>query len=379
MAPVLSGNTGIPNPNGLAICWVVTIDRQQERSGGDGSGIDKFTVSYSKPSTMNIPLFKKWHAEGLITDTSLRRAETSEDRGLFSLFVELRFLLYLGVLLLTGGLGILVYKNIDTIGHQAVLAFIALVTAGCFAYCFRKKEPFRWVKVEAPNSFFDYVLLLGCLSLLIFLGYLQYQYDVFGDRYGLATFIPMVILFATAYTFDHLGVLSLAITNLAAWAGIALTPLTILKAGNWSDPRLIYTGMLLGAILLVWARLSWQRGYKAHFELTYTNFGLHLFFIAALTGLFTFDNIYLFWFAGLTLIGWFCFRQAMRRRSFYFVLVVLAYMYIGLSYVVIEGLDHISRRLDGFMISLYYFIFSAIGMGLLLVYLNRQLRSDDRL
>jgi len=328
---------------------------------------------------MNIPLFKKWHAEGLIPDISLQRAETFESRGLFSLFLELRFLLYLGVLLLTGGLGILVYKHIDTIGHQAVLAFIGLVTAGCFAYCFRKKAPLRRVKVEAPNSLFDYVLLLGCLSLLIFLGYLQYQYDVFGDRYGMATFIPMVILFASAYYFDHLGVLSLAITNLAAWAGIALTPLTILKAGNWSDPRLIYTGILLGAVLLAWARLSWQRGYKAHFELTYTNFGLHLFFIAALTGLFTFDDIYLWWFAVQSVIGWFCFRQAMRRRSFYFVLAVLAYLYIGLSYVVIEGLIHMSGRIDVFAIGLYYFIFSAVGMTLLLVFLNRRLRSDDRL
>src|SRR4051794_26373409 len=119
---------------------------------------------------MDRTLFSKWHAKGLITDESLRQVEDMEARSLFSLFWELRLLLYLGVLLLTGGLGMLVYKNIDSIGHQAVLAFIALVTAGCFYYCFRKKLPFSWNKVEAPNSFFDYILLLGCLSLLIFLG-----------------------------------------------------------------------------------------------------------------------------------------------------------------------------------------------------------------
>ena len=77
---------------------------------------------------MRISLFKKLHVEGLITDTALEQAEAMESRRLFSLYWELRLLLYLGVLLLTGGLGILVYKHIDTIGHQAVLAFIALVT-----------------------------------------------------------------------------------------------------------------------------------------------------------------------------------------------------------------------------------------------------------
>src|ERR1700753_2211695 len=98
---------------------------------------------------MRIELFRKLRAEGLIGEGSLERAEALESRRLFSLFWELRFLLYLGVLLLTGGLGILVYKNIDTIGHQAVLAFIAVVTVACFFYCFRKNPPFAWEKIRA--------------------------------------------------------------------------------------------------------------------------------------------------------------------------------------------------------------------------------------
>ncbi|HEY6900798.1 MAG TPA: DUF2157 domain-containing protein, partial [Puia sp.] len=152
---------------------------------------------------MHTQTFKTLHAEGLLSESSLKRVEAHKTTSLFSLFPELRLLLYLGVILLTGGLGILVYKNIDTIGHQAVLAFIALVTIGSFFYCLRKKPPFSRDQVTSPNAWFDYILLLGCLSLLIFLGYLQYAYNVFGDNYGLATFIPMVILFVAAYYFDH--------------------------------------------------------------------------------------------------------------------------------------------------------------------------------
>ncbi|MHA4808979.1 DUF2157 domain-containing protein [Flavitalea flava] len=327
---------------------------------------------------MDIPLFKKLHAEGHISDQQLQQVEDLEGRRLFSLYWELRLLLYLGVLLFTGGLGMLVYKNIDTISHQAVLAFIALVTAGCFYYCFRKKAPFGWEKMEQGNPFYDYILLLGCLSLLIFLGYLQYEYAVFGEHYGMATFIPMIILIFAAYYFDHLGVLSLAITNLAAWAGIAITPLSILKEGNFADHRLISTGLLLGAVLLAAGRLSLARRLKPHFEMTYTNFGLHLFFIAALAGLFTYDSIYLLWFLALGAVAWFFYTQAMERRSFYFILVLFFYAYIALSYVVVEFLSMMpSRDLSPIILGLIYFILSAMGTGIVLVRLNRQLKSQD--
>jgi len=325
---------------------------------------------------MHRSTFEKLHAEGLISDASLQRVEAFERNRLFSLFWELRTLLYLGVLLLTGGLGILVYKNIDTIGHQAVLAFIATVTVGCFFYCWRKKAPFSWQQVSAPTPFFDYVLLLACLSLLIFLSYLQYAYNVFGDNYGLATFIPMVILFATAYTFDHIGVLSLAITNLAAWTGIAITPLTILKTGNFGDAHLISTGLLLGALLLAMGLLTERRRLKAHFGVIYCNFGLHLFFIAALTGLFKFDRIYLLWFLAFLAVAAYFYALAMGRRSFYFTTIVILYAYIALSYVVIRLL---SGNLDTISLGLMYFIGSAIGIITLLIRINHKLKTRDRL
>jgi len=55
-----------------------------------------------------------------------------ERRRPFSLFAELRTALYLGVTLLSTGLGLLMYENLDTLGHQVVVAIIAVLTAGCF-------------------------------------------------------------------------------------------------------------------------------------------------------------------------------------------------------------------------------------------------------
>lgn len=321
---------------------------------------------------MKISIFKRLQSEGLVGDDVVARLEAMERGRLFSLYWELRLLLYLGVVLLTTGLGILVYKNIDTIGHQAVLAFIAVVTLGCYYYCIQKITSFSRERINIADPFFAYVALLGCLSLLIFTGYLQYEYNVFGQHYGLATFLPMVILFWTAYFFDHLGALSLAITNLAAWAGIAVTPLKILESGNFTDTRIIITGMLLGCVLLIFGRLSVVRRIKAHFELTYTNFGLHLFFIASLAGLFRFDRIYFLWFVVLMGIAWFLGLQAFARKSLYFLVVIVLYCYVALSYVILHAL--MSNPFGSFELVLMYFILSAAGMALLLVYLNRQMK-----
>src|SRR5256885_17068081 len=87
---------------------------------------------------MEPTLFKKFHAEGLVSEDVVRKVEALEARRLFSLHWELKVLLYLGVTLLCGGLGIMIYKNIDSIGHQAVLAFITLVCGGSLYYCLRK-------------------------------------------------------------------------------------------------------------------------------------------------------------------------------------------------------------------------------------------------
>ena len=137
---------------------------------------------------MNLSLFERLRAEGLLSQGSLENVRTQVRGQLFSIHYELKTLLYLGVLLLSSGLGILIYKNIDTIGHQVVIGLIMLVSAGCFTYCLKRKRPFSPLKVEAPNPFFDYILLLGCLTFVTLVGYTQVQYTLFGERYGLAFF-----------------------------------------------------------------------------------------------------------------------------------------------------------------------------------------------
>lgn len=329
---------------------------------------------------MDIETFKKLYREGLISDESLQKVEAVEKAGLFSLHWELKTLLYLGVTLLSGGLGIVIYKNIDTIGHQVILASIALISLGSFYYCRRTAAPFSAGRVPAPNPFFDYVLLLACLTMITFIAYLQYAYTVFGNRYGLATFIPMVILFISAYSFDHLGVLGLAITNLAAWMGIVVTPTRILKDNNFDDTTISYTGLLLGVILLVAALISEKKNLKKHFAFTYNNFGTHILFISGLAILFISHYYITFWFLLLLVIAWFIYRQAIKKNSFYFFLLATLYTYIAVSYVIITLLDKGGIYNMGIIyIELLYFILSAIGLVRLLMKVNRKMKAYDSL
>jgi hypothetical protein len=325
---------------------------------------------------MDITLFNKLNAAGIVSDGSLTKIKTASGKPLFSLHWELKTILYLGVLLLSSGIGILIYKNMDRIGHQAVLIFIALVCAGSFYYCLKKKLPFSLQKTASPNVFFDYILLLACLTFISFTGYIQFQYQVFGTRFGLATFIPMIVLFFSAYYFDNLAILSIAITSFAAWAGIVVTPAKILQQNDFNSTPVIATGLAIAIILLLAALITKKRNLKAHFEFTYTNFGIHLLFISCLAAMFNFSAWHLMWFLLLIAISYFFYQKAVKERSFYFLLLLSLYGYIGLSYVVIRLLFYTANLdIGGVYLACMYFIASAIGLIFFLIKMNKKIKT----
>lgn len=323
---------------------------------------------------MDIVLFKKLLEQQLITEEEFRNIE-QQDKSI-SVHSDLSTLLYVGILLLAGGLGILVYKNISSIGHAAILTAIAIVCLMCFFYCFKKGKGYSNEKVATVNIFFDYVLLLGCLLLLTFIGYSQFEYNVFGKNLGLATFIPMLLLFASAYYFDHLGVLSMAITNLAAWAGFTVAPTDILYKNDFNDETLIYTAIILGIGLIAISVVSASNRIKAHFAYTYKNFGLNILFISLLAALFHFTAFYLLWFLVLTIVVVLSFVTALKDMSFYFLVITVLYGYVGLSYVTVDFLFRYDQGIGTFYIAFLYFIASGIGLIRLFISYNKILRKN---
>lgn len=321
---------------------------------------------------MQTRVFEKLFSEGMISSESLHRVKDAESRRLISVHWELNIILYLGVLLLSGGLGIIIYQNIDTIGHQAMLALIAVLCAGSYYYAWLHRKPFSWQKVPSRGPFAEYAVLLGCLLAAIFISYLQAQYDVFGDRYGLAFLFPMILYFFSAYYFDHLGALCLGIIAFGGWLGISIAPFHILRDNDYTSFRMIFSGFLVGITLMTAAYISDRYERKQHFAFTYNNFGLHSCFLSHIAAIHQLGDFGVAWLIPMAIFCGIIYLMARRERSFYFMLIMVLYAYAGLSYVFLLLTSRIS---EGGMLYALYFAVTAFIIARLLIYFNKSMRT----
>ncbi|MBO9614759.1 MAG: DUF2157 domain-containing protein [Dyadobacter sp.] len=296
-------------------------------------------------------------SKGIISDQQADTIASFEDEQAFSIHWELRSVLYLGILLFSSGAGMLIYENIDTIGHQVIIAVIALITAGCFYYTYKNSLPYSHEQVSNPNKLIDYVLLLGCSTFLGLEGYLQYQYNLFGTRYGLAVIIPTIVFFLCAYRFDHRGALSMAITGLASWLGLTIAPLSVLADNDFSDGKLIIPAIALGAVLTAVGWISEEQNIKKHFAFTYMLMGGNLACIAAQIGLFSHSPKILYFLIGIGLCCFFIYR-ARHAQSLLFLLMGTVYSYSIITYTIFDNLGADAA----FGLSIFYFFFSSIGV-----------------
>jgi hypothetical protein len=307
-------------------------------------------------------LVEKLTEKNIISNEQAYQIKVSDSNQVFSILWELRLLLYLGIMLLSIGLGVLIYKNIDSIGHNIIIALFFLVCLASFYYAFQHRKPFSWGEIEESNNFDDFALLGGCLAFLTLEGYIQYQYNFFTDRYGLAAFLPAFLFFFCAYFFDHRGVLSMAITALASWIGITITPLKILENNDFNNQYIIITAILLGIFLIIIGWVSIQKDLKKHFSFNYFIFGGNLTFIAALSGLFIFDSEFIYGII-IAVLSYLSIIYARTKQSYLFLLMGVIYGYIAFTYAVFKILP---SNLNSFLY-IIYFMLSALGIILFLI------------
>src|SRR5258708_1291800 len=138
---------------------------------------------------------------GFITEDQYSRIETITSGKVVSVFYELRTLLYLSVLLLSGGTGLLIYQNIGDLGHLLSIIALILLTIACFGYILKFGGRYSNSTVTGPNPYFDYVVLLTALLFISVLGYLQFQFAILDENLGLGTLIASALFFYIAYRF----------------------------------------------------------------------------------------------------------------------------------------------------------------------------------
>jgi hypothetical protein len=278
-------------------------------------------------------------AQGLLPPAQTVAILEDERTRPFSLHYELRALLFLSITLLVGGLGVLVYQHLDSIGHEIIVAVITLAMVGSFSYAHSHHTPFTWGEVLRTTIATDYLLLFSCLLFLVLEGYLQTQYELFGTRYGLATVPPAVLFFYLAYRFDHRGVLSMAITALAAWVGVSVAPFALFTQGFPAE-ALSAPGLLLGLGLVAAGLGSELLRRKPHFAYTYMLLGSNMALLAAMVRLFegggygrSWPGVWRVWLVALLVLGicavlvWY----ARRTRSYVFLLLAASYGYVAFS------------------------------------------------
>lgn len=279
---------------------------------------------------------KELYDKKLLTQAEYADLELIVSKKIFSVFFELRSLLYLGVLLFTSGMGILVYLNIGDLGHVLSIIVLCLLTLACFFYAFWKAIPYSNLKITPPSPYYDYIVLLGCLLFVCVLGYLQFQYEILNEALGETTLLTSALFFYAAYRFDHLGVLSLAITAFASFWGLSVSPQEWYHNDFFSTANLHITAIIFGAALAAVAMMLYKKGVKRHFTFTYLNFCSLIFLAGSLAGIFINENSYALYLVllyagcGLTVYA------ANRKKSFLFLLYAFVFGYVGTTYFLVD-------------------------------------------
>jgi hypothetical protein len=291
-------------------------------------------------------------------------------RRLVSVRLEIRTLLYVGVLLLTSGIGLLLVEHHKAVGPWSIAGAIGLAVAGCFVWVARTARPFSWGEVPSPHVAFDYVLLLGLLLFASDLAYVEAQFTVLGPRWAHHLLVVGVVYLLAAYRWDSRAVLALALTTLAAWLGISVG----LVSGSLGpgDPVVLRANALaLGALYSALAALSVQLERKPHFEPVFGTTGLVLVLGALVSGTLGAPSVWPPWLIGLLVVAGAVMGASFRLgRSLYFALGVLA-AYVGLLRLIFASARHASW-------SLAFLVGGLLAIGALMLIFAAHRRMTER-
>jgi len=283
--------------------------------------------------------------KGVLSSVDYKTALQCEKARPISVHWEVRILLGSGIALLSGGLGTLIYKHIESFGHMIIIGLIVLAIFGLARYVLIRRQPYTNGTASSYNTLVDYALLLACTLFLILEGYLQAQYQFFGERYGVATLIPAVLFFCLAYRFDHKGVLTMAITAFTAWAGcswqfetgkFSVFGLPWLVGGpGVGNVTLWRIGIGVGCGLIAIGAMLHRRRIKQHFTELYYLIGFNMACIAGLTRAVDYRLF------GLLVLGLSAVAIAYSRRRaspLFFVLSVI-YAYVAFTRMIFFDFD----------------------------------------
>lgn len=309
----------------------------------------------------------------LISEAQHTEVSNYRKLNLFTLNGELKIFLYLSVLLFTSGIGILIYENIDTIGHSILIGLLFITIICCYYFCFKKNNGFQKHQTQFENPIYEYLVLTACLLSCLFIVYLQFQYKTFGTHYRLATLIPTVLGLFTAYYFDNKNVLSIAIIGLTAYIGLTVSPQSIIQNNIYDTDSLSYSAIALGVVFILWVIYSTKITLKNHFSLIFLSFALHLISISCINNL---SKPYWFIFVLILAASLFYFyKSSYQLKSVSLFVFTVLYSFIGLNITAYKIIDSINS-LDIFFVLAYFTPFYFGGIIYLFIQLIKKFNTE---
>jgi hypothetical protein len=280
-----------------------------------------------------IALLREMHRAGELSSGQLGVLTELHLKKRFSVHRELRAAIYIGVLLITAGVGLTIRQYFTQLGDIAIIGSLTAGALAAFGYCFLKGKPYSSGEVESPNILFDYVLLFGCALYAANVGYIETQYHVLGDSWHNYLLVSAALFLFLAYRFDNRLVLSMALSTLAAWFGFQLS-LRFLSFHRYYREAAIAYGLVTFAL----GSLSHRLAVKRHFFDIYLNFTVHFLLAALLSGAaqYRFSSWHLPAMAAAVAA---MAVYSMRTRRFLYMLYAILYGYACLSVVALEFIN----------------------------------------
>ncbi len=313
-------------------------------------------------------LLQKLYQKEFLDDNNLEELAEYQKKGIFSLRSELLLVIYFSVIVFTSGIGIIIYNNIDSIGHLAIISANFLLMIACFYFSFKKAKGYSNEEVLFDNPLYDYLVLTGSLLACIFLGYINFQYHIFDESYAYVSLISAFLCFFVAYYFDNKIVLSMAISSLAAFIGITITPESLFHNEVYSSLQLTYSGLGLGIILLIWMEYTFKNKIKAHFHFVFATFALHLLGVCVLSGLLS--EHWFFFIPILIGFGYYFYKFSYKIMATSIFAFMLLYSYFGFNLLmgkIIELLSIIDTFLQLLIVLSPFYVIASIYLFIRLV------------
>jgi hypothetical protein len=260
-----------------------------------------------------------------------------ERREIVSLRAELRALLWIGVALISGGVGVLLAKNIERIGHLTLIVAIFVAAAGCYFFAWRsirRDGPAQPVPTGetagGPDVAGEYLLLLGALLLSADLAYAEAQFGILGDGWRWHLLILAAIHGATAYAFGSRKVLSLAIVALAGLFGVDRSGQMFSAGPGDAAARLAMAAAAVALWRVVHERISGRR----NFDFALEQAAFHLAMLSSLVAIFD-DSLRWIGLAAALVLAALGALHAWRTREESFVVFAILYAVIAIHVAVI--------------------------------------------